>query len=56
MPGLCNESEPELRLVTGDNHRAACHYAEELADLDVEALRASVDDAELVEADLGSDA
>jgi peptide/nickel transport system ATP-binding protein len=27
----CGQSEPELRLVDGADHRAACHFAEELA-------------------------
>jgi peptide/nickel transport system ATP-binding protein len=57
VPGLCNEVVPELRLVTGDNHRAACHYAEELANLDVDTVRALVDSGELVEVvDAGGDA
>ncbi|HEY9556665.1 MAG TPA: ABC transporter ATP-binding protein, partial [Acidimicrobiales bacterium] len=27
VPGLCNTEVPELRLVAGDAHRSACHYA-----------------------------
>src|SRR3546814_5522566 len=30
VPGLCNTEVPELRLVAGDAHRSACHYAETL--------------------------
>src|SRR5215510_14756308 len=43
IPGLCDGEVPNLRLVAGDAHTAACHYAEELADVSVEALRSSVD-------------
>jgi peptide/nickel transport system ATP-binding protein len=42
VPGLCSEQDPYLRLVTGNAHQAACHYAEELADVTVESLRAEV--------------
>ena len=35
----CPHDEPELRLVTGEGHLAACHYAEELATVDVTGLR-----------------
>ena len=49
VPGLCNTEVPELRLVTGDSHRAACHYAETLEGMDVGTLRASVDESDLVE-------
>ncbi|MGK2948898.1 MAG: ABC transporter ATP-binding protein [Acidimicrobiales bacterium] len=55
VPGLCDTEVPRLRLLTGDAHRAACHYAEELEGITVESLRASVDESELVVADLGSD-
>ncbi|MGH9276379.1 MAG: ABC transporter ATP-binding protein [Acidimicrobiales bacterium] len=51
VPGLCNEAVPELRLVTGDAHRAACHYAETLEGLDIDTLRQQVDDADLVATD-----
>jgi oligopeptide/dipeptide ABC transporter ATP-binding protein len=51
VPGLCNTEVPELRLVAGDAHRAACHYAETLEGLDVESLRARVDQEELLEAE-----
>jgi oligopeptide/dipeptide ABC transporter ATP-binding protein len=57
VPGNCQTDDPALRLVAGDDHRSACHYAEELAGVTVESLRSSVDveaDAEL--ADLGRDA
>jgi glutathione transport system ATP-binding protein len=43
VPGLCDGEVPGLRLVAGDAHTAACHYAEQLADVSVEALRSSVD-------------
>jgi oligopeptide/dipeptide ABC transporter ATP-binding protein len=54
VPGLCNDQVPALRLVAGDAHMSACHYAEELADVSIESLREAVDvvsDAEV--ADLG---
>jgi oligopeptide/dipeptide ABC transporter ATP-binding protein len=51
LPGLCNTEVPPLRLVTGEAHRAACHYSEDLADVSVETLRSSVDRAELVDAE-----
>jgi oligopeptide/dipeptide ABC transporter ATP-binding protein len=43
VPGLCNTEVPELRLITGDAHRSACHYAEELESVSVESLRESID-------------
>ena len=43
VPGLCDTEVPGLRLVAGDAHMAACHYSEELVDVTVESLRASVD-------------
>jgi oligopeptide/dipeptide ABC transporter ATP-binding protein len=43
VPGLCDGEVPALRLVTGEAHMSACHYAEELADVTIESLRASVD-------------
>jgi peptide/nickel transport system ATP-binding protein len=55
VPGLCDAEVPALRLVAGDAHMAACHYAEELVDVSVESLRELVDvtaDAELL--DLGA--
>jgi oligopeptide transport system ATP-binding protein len=36
---LCSEETPELRRVTGARHLSACHYAEELAEVDVHAIR-----------------
>jgi hypothetical protein len=30
VPGRCNEEVPELRLIE-PQHRAACHFAEEIA-------------------------
>jgi oligopeptide/dipeptide ABC transporter ATP-binding protein len=56
VPGLCNSETPSLRLVAGDAHMSACHYAEELAEVTVESLRQSVDvtaDAELFAGDVG---
>jgi oligopeptide/dipeptide ABC transporter ATP-binding protein len=55
VPGNCETDDPNLRLVAGDAHLAACHYAEELTGITVESLREKVDviaDAEL--ADLGA--
>jgi peptide/nickel transport system ATP-binding protein len=52
VPGLCNTEVPALRLVAGDAHLSACHYAEELAGISIDALRESVDltaEAELVD-------
>jgi oligopeptide/dipeptide ABC transporter ATP-binding protein len=52
VPGNCETDDPALRLVAGDAHMAACHYAEELAELTVDSLRAMVDvdaSAELVD-------
>jgi oligopeptide/dipeptide ABC transporter ATP-binding protein len=46
-PGLCDTQDPNLRLITGDAHRAACHYAERLADVTIDSLRARVDQSEL---------
>ena len=43
VPGLCDAEVPALRLVAGDAHMSACHYAEELADVTIESLRQSVD-------------
>jgi oligopeptide/dipeptide ABC transporter ATP-binding protein len=55
VPGLCNTEIPELRLVAGDAHLAACHYSEELAEIDVVKLRETVDVASAAElADLDS--
>ena len=52
VPGLCNEQVPALRLITGESHRSACHYAETLEGLTVEGYRGQVDEAELVVADV----
>jgi peptide/nickel transport system ATP-binding protein len=54
VPGLCDAEVPALRLVDGDAHMSACHYAEELVGITVESLRELVDvtaDSELL--DLG---
>ena len=47
---MCDSEIPELRLIAGDAHMSACHYAEELEGVTVESLRQTVDvtaDAEL---------
>jgi hypothetical protein len=52
---MCDGEVPALRLVAGDAHMSACHYAEELAGVTIESLRASVDvtaDAELLDVGL----
>jgi oligopeptide/dipeptide ABC transporter ATP-binding protein len=57
VPGLCEAEIPALRLIAGDAHTSACHYAEDLADVSVDALRSSVDtSAEEEWADLTSTA
>jgi oligopeptide/dipeptide ABC transporter ATP-binding protein len=43
VPGLCDAEVPALRLVAGDAHTSACHYAEELSEVTVESLRQAVD-------------
>jgi hypothetical protein len=56
VPGLCDSEVPSLRLVAGDAHMSACHYAEELAEVTIESLRQSVDvtaDAELFAGEVG---
>ena len=52
LPGLCNEEVPELRLVSGDAHRSACHYAETLEGVTIDSLRERVDERELIAADI----
>ena len=49
VPGNCESDDPALRLVAGDAHLAACHYAEELADVTVDSLRERVDVTDLAE-------
>jgi oligopeptide/dipeptide ABC transporter ATP-binding protein len=39
LPEPCSTAVPELRVVHGGNHRAACHFAEELAGMSVDDLR-----------------
>ncbi len=56
VPGLCDAEVPELRLVAGDAHRSACHYAETLAGVTIDTLRAKVDDDELIAAETGVEA
>ncbi len=48
LPGLCDSEVPELRLVAGDAHCSACHYAETLEGVTIETLRAKVDRADLL--------
>jgi oligopeptide/dipeptide ABC transporter ATP-binding protein len=48
LDGLCTTEVPALRLVAGDAHRSACHYAETLEGVTVESLRTHADLAELV--------
>jgi oligopeptide/dipeptide ABC transporter ATP-binding protein len=47
-PERCPIEEPELRRVAGYNHLSACHYAEELTELQVESFRerAATDDVD----------
>jgi oligopeptide/dipeptide ABC transporter ATP-binding protein len=53
VPGLCDDQIPALRLVAGDSHLSACHYAEDLETVTIDALRESVDiEAESEEAEL----
>ena len=55
VPGLCDAEVPALRLVAGDAHMSACHYAEELAEVSIESLRQSVDvtaEAELLDVEV----
>ena len=39
VPGLCDTEVPALRLVTGDTHLSACHYAEELEGVSIDSYR-----------------
>ncbi len=48
VPGLCDGEVPELRLVAGEDHRSACHYAETLEEMSIDTLRADVDEADLL--------
>jgi oligopeptide/dipeptide ABC transporter ATP-binding protein len=52
VPGMCDGDVPELRLVAGDAHRSACHYAETLEGVTVETLRAKIEQEDLVVADI----
>jgi oligopeptide/dipeptide ABC transporter ATP-binding protein len=57
VPGNCQTDDPALRLVAGDAHMSACHYAEELTEVTIESLRSSVDVvAESQLADAGEEA
>jgi oligopeptide/dipeptide ABC transporter ATP-binding protein len=42
VPGICNDEVPALRVVAGGDHRAACHFAEEMAEQTPEMLRRAV--------------
>jgi oligopeptide transport system ATP-binding protein len=39
----CKVDIPDLRVVEGENHRSACHYAEELDNVDFRAVRETTD-------------
>jgi oligopeptide/dipeptide ABC transporter ATP-binding protein len=52
VPGLCDSVVPDLRLVSGDAHRSACHYAETLEGVDINTLRSRVDESDLVGAEV----
>jgi oligopeptide/dipeptide ABC transporter ATP-binding protein len=43
VPGNCDSDDPALRLVAGDAHMAACHYAEDLTEVTIDTLRSSID-------------
>ncbi|HET6771986.1 MAG TPA: ABC transporter ATP-binding protein [Acidimicrobiales bacterium] len=43
VPGNCDSDDPALRLVAGDAHMAACHYAEDLTEVTIDKLRSSID-------------
>ena len=43
VPGPCDNDVPQLRLLAGDQHMAACHYSEDLVEVTVEGLRAQID-------------
>ena len=57
VPGPCDDDVPQLRLLAGDGHMAACHYSEDLVEVTVEGLRAQVDvaaDAEIADVEVQS--
>jgi oligopeptide/dipeptide ABC transporter ATP-binding protein len=43
VPGPCDNDIPQMRLLTGDQHMAACHYSEDLVEVTIEGLRAQID-------------
>ncbi len=47
VPGICDETVPELIEIKG-RHRSACHRTEHLADVTVERLRQTADEADLL--------
>jgi oligopeptide/dipeptide ABC transporter ATP-binding protein len=54
-PGVCVDAVPELRITGGDDHLAACHFSEEVAQESVESLRARIDvtaDLEIADDDI----
>ncbi|MGE3620931.1 MAG: ABC transporter ATP-binding protein [Acidimicrobiia bacterium] len=57
VPGVCDLEVPELRLVAGDAHLAACHFAEQVGEVAVGELRADVEgqDAEALFTDVTTD-
>jgi len=48
LPGPCDSDVPALRLVAGDAHLSACHYAETLEGITVDSLRSAVGEEDLV--------
>jgi peptide/nickel transport system ATP-binding protein len=45
LPDPCASDRPALRAVAGTQHRAACHFAEDMADVTAESLRADAAEA-----------
>ncbi len=53
VPGRCDQDVPDMRPVTSAEHAAACHFAETLAGVTLDDLRARIDQSELdAEADV----
>jgi oligopeptide/dipeptide ABC transporter ATP-binding protein len=52
IPGICTEAVPALRLVGGNSHSSACHYAEDLVGVTVDSLRERVEVDDLVVTDV----
>ncbi|WP_436795790.1 ABC transporter ATP-binding protein [Actinospongicola halichondriae] len=49
VPGRCDTETPELRSVSTTHHTAACHFAETLADVSLDDLRAKVEAVDIPE-------